>query len=234
MQARQGRTPRAVGRLGLPHALMMIAGLATFVLVASVLQDRSETEQVWVVDADVAAGAAIEASDLVAVEVASDAPLLAPLLRAADGVPVGRVRNGVVAGEPLLASDLVPVDELSVGRTFTIPIDTMVVEGLGLIRGDRVDVIGSYVGGDMGYVVVDVEVVRLPGASSSGAFAAASSRTTWVTVSIDDVQALALSAAIDRGEVQLVRSTGAVAIRIDEPVSDVGNEEATATSEAGS
>lgn len=208
---------------------MVVAGLVTFVLVASVLQDRSETEQVWVVDADVAPGAAIEASDLVAVEVAADAPLLGPLLRVADGVPVGRVRNGVVAGEPLLASDLVPVDESSVGRTFTIPIDTMVVDGLGLIRGDRVDVIGSFLGGEMGYVVVDVEVVRLPGVSTSGAFAAAGSRTTWVTVSIDDAQALALSAAIDRGEVQLVRSTGAVAITVDEPVG--ADEEASPASE---
>lgn len=204
---------------------MMIAGLATFVLVASVLQDRSETEQVWVVNADVAAGAAIGSSDLVAIEVDADAPLLAPLLRVADGVPNGRVRNGVVAGEPLLASDLVAVDASAVGRTFTIPIDTMVVEGLGLIRGDRVDVIGSSVGGQMGYVVVDVEVVRLPGASASGAFAAAGSRTTWVTVSIDDVQALLLSTALDRGEVQLVRSTGALSIDLDD-VGDLDEEAA--------
>lgn len=227
MQRPQGRTP--VGRVGLPHALMVVAGLLTFVLVASVLQDRSETEQVWVVDTDVAPGAAIEAADLVAVEISADAPLLGPLLRVADGVPVGRVRNGVVAGEPLLASDLVPVDESSVGRTFTIPIDTMVVDGLGLIRGDRVDVIGSFVGGDMGYVVVDVEVVRLPGETTSGAFAAAGSRTTWVTVSIDDAQALALSAAIDRGEVQLVRSTGAAAITVAQPISE--DEEASPADE---
>lgn len=231
MQRPQGRTPRTLGRLGLPHALMVFAGLLTFVLVASVLQDRSETELVWMVDADVAAGAAIEASDLVAIEIDADAPLLGPLLRVTDGVPVGRVRNGVVAGEPLLASDLVAVDASLVGRTFTIPIDTMVVEGLGLIRGDRVDVIGSFVGGDMGYVVVDVEVVRLPGASNAGAFAAAGSRTTWVTVSIDGSQALALSEAIDRGEVQLVRSTGAVAITIDEPS---GDEDAAQLSEADS
>lgn len=218
---------------------MMIAGLATFVLVASVLQDRSETEQVWVVDVDVAAGATIEAADLTAIEVASDAPLLTPLLRVADGVPSGRVRSGVAAGEPLLASDLVPIDQFTVGRTFTIPIETMVVDGLGLIRGDRVDVIGSFVGGEMGYVVVDVEVVRLPGATNSGAFAAAGSRTTWVTVSIDDEQALALSSAIDRGDVQLVRSTGAQAISprlisADEPQSSAADTEAVTAEEVAS
>lgn len=210
---------------------MVMAGLATFVLVASVLRDRSETVPVWILDADIAAGASVEPEDLVAVDVSADTPLLGPLLRVDDGVPIGRVRNDVVAGEPLLASDLVPLDTASVGRTFTLPVDTMVVEGLGLIRGDRVDVIGSLDGsaaGDdvVGYVVVDVEVVRLPGAANSGAFAAASSRSTWVTVSIDDAQALLLSAALERGELQLVRSTGAVAIE-SVTVDAVAVEEAT-------
>ena len=214
-----------------------MAGLATFVLVSSVLRDRAETEQVWVLDADVAAGATIDPSDLVAVDVAADTPLLGPLMRVADGAPRGRVRNSVVAGEPLLTSDLVPVDESSNSRTFTLPIDTMVLEGLGLIRGDRVDVIGSLSGEAMGYVVVDVEVVRLPGAASSGAFAAASSRTTWVTVAIDEEQALALSAAIENGELQLVRSTGAAAIDLAAPASGRAgstNAETTVVEGAGS
>jgi len=214
---------------------MVVAGLVTFVLVASVLQDRSETEEVWLVASDVAAGAEIEAADLAATEIASDTALIDSLLRVSDGVPAGRVRSGVVAGEPLLASDLVAVDESSVGRTFTIPIDTMVVDGLGLIRGDRVDVIGETLGGEMRYVVVDVEVVRLPGSTTSGAFAAAGSRTTWVTVSIDDEQALALSEAIDRGEVQLVRSTGAVAINFDDALAEeAAVDDVAVENEAGS
>ena len=58
-------------------------------------------------------------------------------------------------------------------------------------------------------------------------------------MSIDDQQALALSTAIDRGEVQLVRSTGAVAISFDPPAGDdpLGEEfveqEATQATEVG-
>lgn len=192
---------------------MVFAGLATFVLVASVLQDRSEVEAIWVLRSDVAAGAPLDVADLDAMQVSADEPIAASLLRVADGVPEGRVRSGVVAGEPLLASDLVPIEQAVEGRTFTIPVDAIVLDGLGLIRGDRLDVIGSDADGTMGYVVTDVEVIRLPAETSSSAFAAANSRSVWVTVAIDDRQALALSEALDRGEVELVRSTGAAPIR---------------------
>ena len=204
------------GRIGLPHVLMVLAGLATFVLVASVLRDRATTVDVWMVGADVPAGATLNEVDLVAVAVSANDPLLPSLLSAATGVSPGTVRHGLTAGEPLLASDLIVAEQSSVGRTFAIPIESIVLDGLGLSRGDRLDVIGADPDGAMHYVVADVEVVRLPGAVASTAFAAASSRNAWVTVSIDDHEALRLSSALDRGEVELVRSTGASPI-------DVGN-----------
>jgi hypothetical protein len=193
---------------------MVLAGLATFILVASVLRDRAATVDVWMVGADVPAGATLNETDLVAVAVSADDPLVPSLLRSAAGVAPGTVRHGLTAGEPLLASDLFAAEQSSVGRSFTIPIESIVVDGLGLSRGDRLDVIGAGSGGAMQYVVADVEVVRLPGAVASTAFAAASSRNAWVTVSIDDDEALRLSAALDRGDVILVRSTGASAIDI--------------------
>lgn len=216
---------RTAGRVGLPHLSMVVAGLATFVLVASVLQDRSDTVEVWVAADDLAPGAALDARHLTAVEVAADDPLTGVLLPVAGGAPAGRVRHVVAAGEPVLASDLVAVDDVAAERTFAIPIDRSVVDGLGLALGDRVDVIGAVdpgPGGDsaessserIGYVVVDVEVVRLPAGESAGAFAAAGSRETWITVSVDHEQALRLSASLDAGEVDLVRSTGAVSIEV--------------------
>ena len=171
MQARStfGQTSRApAGRFGLSHVLMIAAGLATFVLVASVLRDRSATESVWMVRNDVAAGVTLSAPDLVAVDIAADAALLPSLLSVAEGVPVGRVRNGLTGGEPLLRSDLLPVDVAAVGRTFAIPIDSTMIDGLGLQPGDRVDVIGIDDEGSMHYVVDDAEVVRLPSASRPG------------------------------------------------------------------
>lgn len=213
----RGRTRPArslTASFGLPHLFMVLAGLVTFVLVSSVLRDRSATSDVWMVANDVPAGVALSTDDVEPVSVSTDDPLLPALLLTSAGLPSGTVRHGVVAGEPLLASDLVPAEGADVGRTFTIPVESLILDGLGLRRGDRLDVIGADADGVMRYVVADVEVVRLPGAASSTAFAAASSRTSWVTVRIDDVEALRLSAALERGEVELVRSTGAVAIQI--------------------
>jgi len=201
--------------VGLPHVFMVVAGLATFVLVSSVLNDRSATAEVWMVADDVPAGAALEVGDLEAVQVAADDPLL-PMLLLSIEVPAGTVRHDLNVGEPLLASDLVAIEASDVGRTFTIPVEAIVLDGLGLSAGDRLDVIGAGPDGAMQYVVADVEVIRLPGPSASTAFAAASSRNAWVTVRIDDREALLLSEALDRGDVALVRSTGAVSITIEE------------------
>ena len=218
MQARTNATrwprPKA-GRIGLPHVLMVFAGLATFVLVSSVLRDRSATTEVWVIGGDVPAGATLSDVDLVAVAVSTNEPLLPSLLDASAGVPSGTVRHGLTTGEPLLASDLVAAEQASVGRTFTIPVESLVLDGLGLSRGDRLDVIGADPNGAMHYVMADVEIVRLPGVAASTAFAAASSRNAWVTVAINDREALRLSEALDRGDVELVRSTGASVINVD-------------------
>ena len=62
--------------------------------------------------------------------------------------------------------------------------------------------------------VADAEVVRLPSPAGGSAFAAAGSRSAWVTVGIDEREALLLSAALGRGPVELVRSTGSPAIEI--------------------
>ncbi len=131
-------------------------------------------------------------------------------------MPAGRVRIGLAAGEPLLARDLLPLGVAAVGRTFAIPIETTVIDGLGLQAGDRVDVIGADGDGAMHYVVADAEVVRLPATAGSTAFAAASSRSAWVTVAVDDREALLLSQALGQGSVELVRSTGSAAIEITE------------------
>lgn len=206
-------TPGSViGAIGLPHLFMVLAGLATFVLVSSILRDRSATVDVWVVAVDVPAGVTLEPGDVVPVPVAVGDPLVPSLFASAEGLPSGTVRHGVVAGEPLLASDLVNVDHGAIGRTFTIPVSSIVLDGLGLGRGDRLDVIGLDAAGSMHYGVTDIEVVRLSAVSAGSAFSAARPGDGWVTVRVDDGQALVLSELLALGPIELVRSTGAVAI----------------------
>lgn len=206
---------------------MVLAGLATFVLVSSVLRDRSATVDVWMMAADVPAGVVLEADDLAPVAVSADDPLLPSFLASAGGLPTGTVRHDLNVGEPLLVSALVATDEAAVGRTFAVPVASVVLDGLGLGRGDRLDVIGLDGAGEMHYVITDVEVVRLPTAGSSTAFAAGRSRDGWVTVIVDDRQALRLSEVLARGPIELVRSTGAM------PISAGSNAPSTAEIDAG-
>lgn len=219
--ARSPRSPshRLAGtRLTLAHGLMVVAGLVTFVLVASVLQKREATVEVLVATSDIAAGATVTEADFDVVDISAADPLLPVLL---SQLPAGSVvTSALAAGEPLLRSDVVVAGGVASGRTFTLEVDRLVVDGLGLAIGDRVDVIGVDAGGRVGFVVVDVAVSRLPGDAQGSAFAAAASRSAWVTVTVDEAQALALSGARRLGAIELVRSTGAAPI--DSAVTSTG------------
>ena len=211
-----------LGSVGLPHVFMVMAGLATFVLVSSVLRDLSATTEVWVVEADVPAGVALRAEHVATVDVPSSAPMLDAFMLTERGLPSGTVRNGLVAGEPLMSSDLVATASAALGRTFTLPVEALVLDGLGLRPGDRIDVIGLGGEGTLRYIAADLEVVRLPSQATASAFAGASSRAGWVTVRVDEHQALDLSAALGRGEIDLVRATGASPVVVERAVDDIG------------
>jgi Flp pilus assembly protein CpaB len=172
-----------------------------------VLQRREATVEVLVATSDIAAGATVTESDFDVVDISAADPLLPVLL---SQLPAGSVvTSSLTAGEPLLRSDVVVAGAVASGRTFTLEVDRLVVDGLGLAIGDRVDVIGVDADGRVGFVVVDVAVTRLPGTAQGSAFAAAASRSAWVTVAVDEAQALALSGAQRLGAIELVRSTGA-------------------------
>ena len=127
-------------------------------------------------------GRLVDRASFDTVMVPADSPLLPELVAADRPLDTALLGRDLVPGEPLLA-----VGGVGVGRTFTVPVDADMVEGLGLIPGDRLDVIGLVEvvddGGDrievLDFVAVDVEVTRLPG-ESSGAFAAATA-DSWVT-----------------------------------------------------
>ena len=208
---RSGRSP---ARPTLAHAMMILAGLLTFVLVASLLRDRDKTVEVWVAAESIESGTLIDTSQLAVVEVSANDPLLSSLLVAGEVVLTGRVGASLEKGEPLLRTDLVADGLVAAGRSFTIPVDSLVLDGLGLRVGDRLDVIGLAADDSVHYTIVDVAVTRLPGVGQTSAFSSASSRAAWVTVEVDEEQALALSQAILRGDLELVRSTGAEPIEL--------------------
>ncbi len=181
------------------HGVIIVAGLLTFVLVASALADRRETMTIAVVDGDHAPGA------VVAVR-----PIEMPI---DDRSPVDRwiaiedVDPDLVAlttlrdGDPVLSSQIGPA--LDDQRTAVIEVDRAVIDGLDLRVGVTVDVVASHDDG-ASFVLRDVVVVRVPSGIGDGLLAGTSEQ--WVAVAVDDREALALADASGSGRVQLMRS----------------------------
>ena len=147
-----------------------------------------------------------------------------------EGQALGR---SVRSGEPLLRSDLVAEGAPSLTRTATVPVEPVLITGLGLVVGDRVDVIASSDDAAR-FVLVDVRVSRLPqSAGPDGLLSGPSS--SFVTLELDDAQALRLIEAQGQGAIELIRSTGAPSIEPESwrsPESSVAQESPTQESPA--
>ncbi|MFT7597826.1 MAG: Flp pilus assembly protein CpaB [Acidimicrobiales bacterium] len=196
-------------RFSFAHGLMVVAALTTFAAVSSVLRDRSATVEVLVADADLSRGAAVELHHLRSVTLPASDPLVVHFLAPGDFASA-QIRRPIGAGEPILRSDLAPLDTGLGQRTFSLPVADRVLAGLALATGDRVDVIGIGESGRPVFVVTDVGVARLPAAVATGF--GGSLGAAFLTIEVDEQQALALVAALRVADVEIVRSTGAPAV----------------------
>ena len=203
------RPKRAALRPTLAHGVMVLAGLVTFVLVASVLRDRSATVTVVAAAEAVEPGTPGDQVRLQHLELDADSPLLEHLARPED-LNGGRVvRRRLGPGQPVMVGDLAAGGNDSGERTVVVPVERLVLEGLGLRGEDEVDVIALDANGSSRYAVAGASVARVPGEEPLGLGRAAETGTTWLTLRVSDDEALQLAAALGGGEVVVVRSTGA-------------------------
>lgn len=191
---------------------MVLAALVTFLTVSSALRDRRETVEVLVAANDLERGRVVASSDFVAVAVPTSSASLQSWMTPADQ-PVGQLVRGMTGGEPLLRSDLFAVEDGLASRTFTVPLEDRILHGLGLIVGDRVDLVGVSREGLPSFVVGGVRVARLPTAST-GSTLSGRLGSGFLTVEVDERQVLALVAALRIDGVDVVRSTGATPVSV--------------------
>lgn len=197
-------------RVSLGHLFMIAAALLAFVLVVSVLQDRTLTTQILVANTDILPGAAVTPDVVTAVDVPADSDLVGPVASMSDllGLQV-RASHRIAAGDPITLTVLAPASTPSGLRAMSLPIDRVNAVGGDLSPGDRVDVI-SVVGDTATYVALDLEVLTTQGSQArSGALSASALSTYFVTVSIDDRTALEVALAMESGALTVLRSTGA-------------------------
>jgi hypothetical protein len=192
---------------------MVLAGLATFVLVTVALRDRSATVEVLVAAEAIEAGTPLAGAALRPVPVDAGSGVVDALVPEDEADLTLTVARPLVAGEPVLRSDLVPGASAAGLRTVALPVEHLVLDGLGLRVGDRVDVVAVDAAGVSRFVAVGVRVARLPGPGPVGLGRSAES-SSWLTVEVSDQQALDLAAASAGGDLVVVRSTGVAPPRV--------------------
>lgn len=201
-------------RITLGHVVMALAALFALLLNLAVLRGNQATDEIAVATGDIRAGTTLTISHLTVAEVPSDDLLsvrFVPSLAIED--TVGKlVTRPIAAGEPILESDLRSVDNRDGLRAMSIPIDqTKAVSG-NLTRGDSIDIV-LVVDGVATYIATGVEVVEVPHADTN----ALGARTGYApTVAVDAAEALRIAAALDTGDVHLIRSTGSAVPDIEQ------------------
>ena len=203
-------------RASAAQIFMIVAGILAFIANLAILRAREDVVLVAVAATDINAGVTIQESvHIEYVELNGSDDVLAPLVTAEEvpAITGSILSSPIQAGEMFVESELVesvnPIDQraiaLAVGRDHAVGGDISV--------GDRVDVI--WVDDDVArYVVTGIEVIDTTNNErTGGAFSA--SQSFSITVAVDDIQALKLAEALNSGQIEVVRSTGA-----DAPTAD--------------
>lgn len=194
-------------RLSSAHILIFSAGALAFVANLAVLRPAELPPAVAIATIDLLPGTVFDpARHVDFVPMASDDVVLAQFVSEdTAGSLMGHVVDQrVSAGTVLPYGFLVESQERDGRRIMSIPIDPERAAGGTLAIGDLVDVI-AVERGEARYIVVGLEIVALP-ESKSGSFTG--SAAYHVTVAVDSVAALELSAALESTSIQIVRSTG--------------------------
>lgn len=210
----QGRAASLiVGRLSAGHVLMLVAGVIGAAATFAVLRAADDTVAVVVARHDLRTGERIAESDLATGRVAADAALLGHFVRVDDRRElVGQVVIAPTrAGAPMLRQDVRTSAAPDGGRavSFAVPVERAV--GGVLDAGDRIDVLAVDRDGNVGYALVDAEVLDRAQADTGAPIRGGTGDLT-LTVAVDAAGARRLAAAIHAGDITVVRSTGADAL----------------------
>ena len=199
-----------MSRLSLGHVIMIVAGLAAFLLVFSLLRSRDETFEIATAAVELRAGAIVDDGIFVFVDVGvANRSVLGTFLspeqvaRAVEERWI--VTRTVPAGDPVRITDFRTDADPSELRAMSVPIErSHAVAGV-LQAGDLVDVIVVR-NGRAGYVATGIEVLDVAG--GDGQFAGGFS----VTVAVDGTTSLRLASAVRDGGIEIVRATGAIEV----------------------
>jgi Flp pilus assembly protein CpaB len=201
---------------------MIVAGLLGVVLTLSVLRSADDARAVLVAADDLVPGTVIEAGSVRTARIDADDAVLSSLYAPDDlDALEGRVATASIAKGSLVTRDAVQsLDAGAAVRSMSFPIPRAHALGGAVDTGDRVDILAvGPDGADAGYVMTDVEVLAVDG-GRGGPLGTTDDVT--MTIAVESEGAVRLAAALERGTVTLVRSTGAAPN--DASIDDVDDE----------
>lgn len=195
-----------LSRIRLGHVVMVLAALFALVLNLAVLRGNDSTVEVVVASADIQVGTTLSIAHFSVAQVAADDLLTSRfvLANAMDGHIGELTIRAIEAGEPILESDLLATDRRDGLRSMSIPIEQSRAVAGGLSVGDSVDVV-MVLDGVATFIATGIEVLAVP---DSGTNALGARSGYAPTLAVSAAHALRIAAALDTGEVHLVRSTG--------------------------
>ena len=198
-------------RLTLNVVVGVVAALLAFVLAATLLRDRREMVTVAVATEAIPAGAVITPAMVERSEMPAQTSFANSLI-SFDTVASGELiaSRTVQAGEPLTASAVGSATGTSGQRVMSIPLESWQAANGDIEVGDQVDVIEASRDGAARYVLTGASVVGRSGSGGSGGLVSNGRPGDLViSVEVDADEALLLAAAIETGNITVVRSTGA-------------------------
>jgi Flp pilus assembly protein CpaB len=203
-----------LSRIKLGHVVMITAAILALIFNLAVLRSRDATVDVMVASGDIPAGSTLNLSHFATATVPADDLLTSRFIAATDlESVVGRLATRAIAdGDPILESDLLVVQNRDGLRAMSIPIDQSRAVGGRLVAGDSVDVV-LVQDGVATYIATGVEVLDVPSSDTN----ALGARTGYApTLAVDATQALRIAAALDVGDVHMIRSTGSAIPDLDQ------------------
>ena len=194
-------------QLGPLHVVAVVSGLLAFLVVLTWMRSQQDLIEVAVAAETIRSGNVITAHMVESAEVPADASFGDRLVTIGEfDLIVGSIATRSISpGEPLLDSDLRGVRTREGLRAMSVPIDIDRAVSGDLAAGDRVDIVGFDDGGAH-YIATGIEVLAVPDAGQN-AFGTSSGFA--VTVAVSDIEALEIAAAMDYGDIHMLRSTGA-------------------------
>lgn len=198
-------------RVSGPQVLMIVAGILAFLANLSILRNQDDVTLVAVAKSSINPGVALHPAthiDLVEVDVSDD--LLATLITSEQ---IGDV-EGLILSSPAESGELIKRSQLREAaapleqRAMSIAVRADQAVGGDIGVGDVIDVIAIRDGVSR-YVLVGVPVLDRATEGRGGALGGGNG--FYVVVAVDADQALEIASALDTGDIQIVRSTGAAA-----------------------